>query len=751
VLKLGAGFNTINSAPSTNGTNGKAVLTIADSALVDASKTTNLNLGTNYFVTSGTGALKRAVATTATVFPIGTSATSYNPVTLTNTGTADNYSVSLKDTFDLKPANINKLVNKQWQISEDIQGGSSLSVKLQWATVDQAQGFDINSFVGIIRNNGQAWEDNKVTVSGSGTSASPYTATASGLTNLGQFAVSNIKVDPVISVAGGTYTYDGNEHASNGSAYGTGGESDRLSPEVSLIYKDSVDNILAGGPVNVGKYKVVASFAGNSNYLPANDSAFLTILPRVLTIKANDQTKECGTALNFGATAFTANGLVGNDGINSVLLSSAGASLNGTVGSYSIAVSDAKGTGLSNYKISYESGNLQVEDKTKPVPVVTELSEINAECSVTISSVPTATDGCAGNLTATTTDPLTYNSQGTYTITWKYDDGNGNVTTQTQKVVLKDVTAPVISYCPETSAQCFNATDTYNVPMLKATDNCGTVNISYAISGATTRSGNGSDASGSFNVGTSTINWTVNDSHGNQATFQTIVTVNSAISVSIADVYAVSQATDNKNTLYIGYGPSSLTVTATSNGGTAPYSYKWSTGATTSSLSVSAAGTYSVIITDSKGCAATTSITISVADVSCGNNSDKVMICHNGSAICVASNAVQQHLSHGDRLGSCSAGTVTNLTDTGLTPISEANSYRVTLYPNPVAEMLNINLNSLHPGAVVQIYNALGTVVLTERVSNTTQSVAVGTLSKGMYYVVVRNGDQISTHKIVKQ
>lgn len=39
--------------------------------------------------------------------------------------------------------------------------------------------------------------------------------------------------------------------------------------------------------------------------------------------------------------------------------------------------------------------------------------------------------------------------------------------------------------------------------------------------------------------------------------------------------------------------------------------------------------------------------------IPCGNNNEKVMICHNGSELCVASNAVASHLAHGDVMGTC--------------------------------------------------------------------------------------------------
>jgi hypothetical protein len=51
-------------------------------------------------------------------------------------------------------------------------------------------------------------------------------------------------------------------------------------------------------------------------------------------------------------------------------------------------------------------------------------------------------------------------------------------------------------------------------------------------------------------------------------------------------------------------------------GGTAPYSYRWSTGATTPSINTSGSGTFSLVITDRNGCTATHQITIGAANCS---------------------------------------------------------------------------------------------------------------------------------------
>jgi hypothetical protein len=89
-----------------------------------------------------------------------------------------------------------------------------------------------------------------------------------------------------------------------------------------------------------------------------------------------------------------------------------------------------------------------------------------------------------------------------------------------------DNTPPVIT-CPPAQTFCAVNSNTYTIPPAAASDNCsGTLNITYQITGATTRSGTGNNASGLFNVGISTITWTVTDACGNTATCTTTVTIN---------------------------------------------------------------------------------------------------------------------------------------------------------------------------------------------------------------------------------
>jgi len=145
---------------------------------------------------------------------------------------------------------------------------------------------------------------------------------------------------------------------------------------------------------------------------------------------------------------------------------------------------------------------VNVVDDTPPVPDVAELPDVTGQCSVTLTA-PTATDNCAGTVTGTTSDPLTYTEQGEFTVTWTYDDGNGNTVQQTQKVVVDDVTAPTITLNPDNPMTVVRFNGPYVDPSAVVDDNCDP-NPSLTISGSVdtnlpgeyTITYNASDASG---------------------------------------------------------------------------------------------------------------------------------------------------------------------------------------------------------------------------------------------------------------
>jgi hypothetical protein len=114
--------------------------------------------------------------------------------------------------------------------------------------------------------------------------------------------------------------------------------------------------------------------------------------------------------------------------------------------------------------------NVIVDDVTAPL-VVTPLADVTDECSVTLTA-PAIADNCAGLVTGTTTTIFPITTQGTTVVTWMYDDGNGNSSTQMQNVVITDVTAPTASNPADSSYECIgDAIIDVNVVTDEA-DNC---------------------------------------------------------------------------------------------------------------------------------------------------------------------------------------------------------------------------------------------------------------------------------------
>ncbi|WP_242927785.1 T9SS type A sorting domain-containing protein [Pontibacter vulgaris] len=204
-------------------------------------------------------------------------------------------------------------------------------------------------------------------------------------------------------------------------------------------------------------------------------------------------------------------------------------------------------------------------------------------------------------------------------------------------------------------------------------------------------------------VGTHTIVYSYTDANGCSNTASATIVVLDAL---VADAGADA-------VVYYGYAPESCTtLAATASGGKAPYTYKWSTGATSQSLQVcpTVTTTYNLMVTDALGCTALSDVTVTVQDVRGdtttttpvnGNKPTVVIMCKDGKQKEVNEQNVAKELQRGAVLGPC------NTTTSSASKISASSTSKsiainnldeaqgqITVYPNPVNHNGQLRINS---------------------------------------------------------
>jgi hypothetical protein len=421
------------------------------------------------------------------------------------------------------------------------------------------------------------------------------------------------------------------------------------------------------------------------------------------------------------------------------------------------------------------------------VPNVASLPNVTGQCSAT-ATAPTATDNCAGSITATTNNPLTYNAQGTYTITWTYNDGNGNTSTQNQTVIVNDNTAP--------TALCKNHTVALNAGTATITsaninngssDNCGVASLLLSKT-----------SFNCTNVGTNNVTLTVTDVNGNQSTCTSVVTVTGSTPFTCNVTSTLGANTgipgngcnnNNNNTVYtggntnhifLGYGPQSATLHANVNTGSG-YTYSWSPSTNLSCTNcahpvftptVAGVITYTVTVSKPGACSSTCTITMCTREARAwilyGNgkknaNVNKVVICHvppgnpnNPQTLIISTNAVPGHLNNhdDDKLGPCGVtcgGAARPIDEEPLGELLSNEGFETVVYPNPTSGEFSILINSENDAPVTGIlYDMTGKKIMELNGIQVNVAYPVNsTISKGIYFLKLeQNGHQQSVRLI---
>ncbi|WP_196887832.1 T9SS type A sorting domain-containing protein [Aureivirga sp. CE67] len=246
----------------------------------------------------------------------------------------------------------------------------------------------------------------------------------------------------------------------------------------------------------IGNYTITWSFEDeNGNTIQTTQQIIIqdTTNPETPTLEAI--TFECGETINIEAPTT-------NDNCAGEITGTTSDDLNiSEIGNYTIA-----------WNFEDENGNatqttqqIIIQDTTNPETPT--LETISFECGETINiEAPTTNDNCAGEITGTTSDDLNISEIGNYTITWSFEDENGNATQATQQIIIQDTTNPETPVLETISVEC------NSIPQATTTDNCDGI-----IEGTM-------DNSQSLQSGENLVIWTFEDSNGNITTAeQTII------------------------------------------------------------------------------------------------------------------------------------------------------------------------------------------------------------------------------------
>ncbi|WP_276132676.1 LamG-like jellyroll fold domain-containing protein [Polluticoccus soli] len=253
---------------------------------------------------------------------------------------------------------------------------------------------------------------------------------------------------------------------------------------------------------------------------------------------------------------------------------------------------------------------------------------------------------------------------------------------------------------------------------------------------------------------------TITDSKGCQKALNFTITQPTAISASIGVSPTVTVTNGQPYTIYLGFGPQSVTLSASATGGTAAYSYNW-TGATSTissaSVNPTTTKTYTLTVTDAKGCIQTTTKTIEVIDIRSG---DKIKVCHNGSTKTISANAVQSHLNHGDYPGDCITANKAGEpqeehdeneiaeTSAEVTPFETVKE--ISVYPNPSEGSFILQLPNGDNQAQILITDVLGKVIERRHVVGMNTIVfELGHVAKGTYNIHVTIAKDIYSSRVV--
>ncbi|MBP6730542.1 MAG: DUF5011 domain-containing protein [Chitinophagales bacterium] len=482
---------------------------------------------------------------------------------------------------------------------------------------------------------------------------------------------------------------------------------------VTYNWSRGIGNAATVANLSAGAITVTATDAGGCS---ASASAVVTQPAAPLSVTASSTNTGCSgntgsvtTSVTGGTIAYT---YLWSNSSTSPSLTNLGA------GTYVVTVTDDKGCSA--------TASATV---TSPANFTVSVSAVAVTCyGQSTGSVTATVTGATGNInyawnTGPNTASLNNQPAGTYQVT--VTDGSG--CSKTASGTITQPAVPLAVTVSTTNSTCGASTGSATATV---TGNNG--NTTYTWSG-----GNGGNTATISSLGAGIYNVTVT-AGGCTATAAGAVNNSNGPTLSILQ---------NNPTCF---GSTNGSATAVPSGGQQPYSYIWNTNSTSPSITGVIAGTYTVIVTDNGGCAATRVVTLTQPDAITFNPTVTNVTCNGGQngAASVAvgggtgpyqygwSNSTSQN-----SISNVAAGAYT-LTVTDSRSCTAVNTVTIT-QPSAIsvsASATPATCAGTATGTATASANG-GQGALTYSWSNTNSGTTISNLTAGAYRVTVTDGN----------
>ena len=206
-------------------------------------------------------------------------------------------------------------------------------------------------------------------------------------------------------------------------------------------------------PITSGAISITGNSGGNSfqffnwKFEPVKsnrDEVIVTVKPNPTISSISPNTKVIGSP-NFTLTVTGTNFVSGEsvirwNGVNRTTTFVSATELTSTITAAEIATAGTLNVSVYNTcNLTNSSNQIFTITCTAPIANIASLPDVTNQCAATITA-PTATSTCYGTITGTTSTTFPITTTGTTVVTWTYNDGNGQLATQNQNVIISSTT-----------------------------------------------------------------------------------------------------------------------------------------------------------------------------------------------------------------------------------------------------------------------------------------------------------------------